>query len=223
MVSLAVVLLLAAPALAGGWAVITLDELPRDVRAGQSMRVGFVIRQHGSELVNTDWEGRALKPILTARKQADASDSASGTLILAAANGAARAKGETIRAEARQDGPKGHFVVDITFPSAGTWAWEIAAPPFVIQGKGPGDAAVFEPLVVAPAVSAPAQPAPAQPAPAQPAPAPAAQPAEASPTFLGLSPAALRWAGAALLIVAAAVALAAQRGGASRRRAVQSQ
>jgi hypothetical protein len=221
-VSLATVLLLAAPALAGGWAIITLDTLPRDVRAGQSMRVGFVIRQHGTELVNTDWEGRALKPVLTARKQADDSGSAGDTLILVANHGPAQAKGETIRAEARQEGAKGHFVVDIVFPSEGTWAWEIAAPPFVIQGKEPGDAAVFEPLVVAPAVAAPAQ-APA-PAPAQSsAPATTAQPAEAAPTFLGINPAALRWGGVTLLIIAVGIALAVQRGGANRRRTVESQ
>jgi hypothetical protein len=83
-VLVAAMLLLASPALAGGWAVITLDTLPRDVRAGQSMRVGFAIRQHGADLVNNDWNGRALKPILTARKQSDASGSAGGTLILVA-------------------------------------------------------------------------------------------------------------------------------------------
>jgi hypothetical protein len=213
-VSLAAVLLLVAPALAGGWAVITLDTLPRDVRAGQSIRVGFVIRQHGNELVNNDWDGNALKPVLTARKQADASGAAAGTLTLAAAHSSAPAKGETIQAEAQQEGPKGHFVVDLVFPSAGTWAWEIAAPPFTIQGNRQGDAAVFEPLVVAPAVAAPVQPS---------APATAAQAAEAAPTLLGVSPAALRWAGVALLIAALAVALAAQRGNAIRKRAVESQ
>src|SRR5689334_5637825 len=88
-VSLAAVLLLAAPALAGGWAVITLDTLPRDVRAGQSIRVGFSIRQHGQELVNNDWYGHALKPVLTARKQADTSGSG-GTLILVAAHSSAQ-------------------------------------------------------------------------------------------------------------------------------------
>jgi hypothetical protein len=207
-------LLLASPALAGGWAVITLDTLPRDVHAGQSMRVGFVIRQHGVDLVNTDWEGRALKPVLTARKQADTSGAAGGTVILAAAHSSAQAKGETIQAQARQEGPKGHFVVDVVFPSAGTWAWEIAAPPFTIQGTRQGDAAVFEPLVVAPAVGGPAQST---------APTTAEQPVEPTPTFLGVGPAALRWAGVALLVVAAGVALAAQRGSAIRRRTAQSQ
>jgi hypothetical protein len=208
--ALAAVLLLAAPALAGGWAVITLDALPRDVRAGQSVRVGFSIRQHGSELVNTDWEGHALKPVLTARKQANTSGSMGGTLILVAAHGSAQAKGETIQVEARQEGPKGHFVADVVFPSAGTWAWEIAAPPFTIQGREHGDPAVFEPLVVVLAVAAPA-------------PAAGAQTAEAAEPFLGIGPAGLRWAGLVLLIVAVGLALAAQRGSILRRRAAQPQ
>jgi hypothetical protein len=209
-------LALAAPVLAGGWAVITLDTLPRDVRAGQSLRLGFVIRQHGRELVNTDWNGRPLKPVLTARKQADASSSAGGTLILAAAHSSAQVayKGETIRAEARQEGAVGHFVVDVVFPSAGTWAWEIAAPPFTIQGNQAGDAAVFAPLTVAPAAGAPDQSS---------ASATAAQPAETTPTFLGISPATLRWAGLIVLIIAAGVALTAQRGALLRRRAVRPQ
>jgi hypothetical protein len=101
----------------------------------------------------------------------------------------------------------------VVFPSAGTWAWEIAAPPFTIQGNRQGDAAVFEPLVVAPAVGAPAQSS---------APTVAAQPAE-TPALLGVSPAALRWAGVVLLVIAAGFALAAQRGGAIRRRVARSQ
>src|SRR5262249_47251261 len=145
-------LALAAPALAGGWAVITLDSLPRDVRTGQSLHIGFVIRQHGRDPVNTDWNGHALRPTLTGHKQPDASGVANA------------ADGETIPAEARQEGPVGHFVVDWVFPSAGTWAWEISAPPFTIQGDRQGDSAVFAPLTVLPASAA--APPPAERAPA---------------------------------------------------------
>ena len=35
------------PALAGGWAVITLDELPGQVEANQPLEIGFMVRQHG--------------------------------------------------------------------------------------------------------------------------------------------------------------------------------
>jgi len=36
-----------APALAGGWAVVTLDTLPAAPRAGQTLSLGFMVRQHG--------------------------------------------------------------------------------------------------------------------------------------------------------------------------------
>jgi hypothetical protein len=46
--------ILLVPALAftfGGWAVITVDDLPDYVVAGKQMDVGFVIRQHGVTLL----------------------------------------------------------------------------------------------------------------------------------------------------------------------------
>ena len=61
---------LAPPALAGGWAVTTLDGAPAVFRAGQSQTVGFTIRQHGvtpvraeqlgGEVAVGDGRGRAL-------------------------------------------------------------------------------------------------------------------------------------------------------------------
>ncbi len=185
-----VALLWAAPALAGGWAVVTLDSLPQDVRAGQSFTVGFSIRQHGVDLVSTDWEGRPLKPVLFA------------TL------GGAK---EGLSFPARQSGAAGHFVADVTLPEAGEWAWSISAPPFLIQDTGSGTGAVsFEPLVVQPA-AAPAQPAPAS-APAV-APAAPAQPAG----WLDGNRAALRWLGAALLALAAGALLIGRRTALARR------
>ncbi len=40
------------PAFAGGWAVITLDELPSGAVAGQPLTVGFTVRQHGRTLMS---------------------------------------------------------------------------------------------------------------------------------------------------------------------------
>ncbi|RPI90695.1 MAG: hypothetical protein EHM40_17685, partial [Chloroflexi bacterium] len=40
-------LVFAIPAFAGGWAVITLDELPGAVVAGEPLTVGFTVLQHG--------------------------------------------------------------------------------------------------------------------------------------------------------------------------------
>jgi hypothetical protein len=201
-------LALAAPALAGGWAVVTLDSLPREVRAGEALQLGFMVLQHGKTPTNQDLNGNPLKPLLTATKQGD--------------------KTETIRAEARQQGAIGHYVVELTFPSDGNWAWQIALPTFYVQdGPNGENAATFAPLTVLPkAAPAPAQaaqpaaaPAPAPAAQPQAAPAPAAQPAAApeATTWLGLSSAGLRWAGLAVLLVALAIGLYAQRGIASRR------
>ena len=36
-------LVLAIPVLAGGWAVITLDELPTNVAAGEPVKIGFTV------------------------------------------------------------------------------------------------------------------------------------------------------------------------------------
>ena len=217
-------LALAAPALAGGWAVVTLDSLPRQVRAGQSFQLGFVVRQHGITPTNQDLNGKPLKPVLTARKQGAATSSrGSGTLVMIAARASVQAKGEeTIRVEARQEGAVGHYVADVTFPNDGVWEWQIEVPTYYVQngtnGEG-GNAAIFAPLTVLTAAAAPAQ-----------APAPAAQPAAAAPapqpaetTFLGLSSAALRWGGVILLLVAAGVALYTQRGAIGRRRMARPQ
>jgi hypothetical protein len=88
------------PALAGGWAIITLDELPGKAEASQPFEIGFMIRQHGV----TPMEG--LSPIITARL-ADSKDS--------------------VEFFAREEGEAGHYVAEITLPQAGEWEWSIAA------------------------------------------------------------------------------------------------
>ncbi len=96
------------------------------MRAGEALHLGFMARQHGKE-PNSD-----LTLILTGRRQAAAGESAT--------------KGATtVRAEARQEGAKGHYVVDVTFPSEGTWAWEVTPEPY-----GP---TTFAPLAVLPAAA----------------------------------------------------------------------
>ena len=97
---LVVLLLVAAPALAGGWAIVTLDSLPGEVRAGETLSVGFRVLQHGH------------RP----------TDGALATL-----NARNEATGERVSADARQSGDKGHYVVDVVFPSEGQWEWSIAA------------------------------------------------------------------------------------------------
>jgi len=103
---------------AGGWAMVTLDELPVEPHAGEPLQVGFVVRQHGVTPVNT------VQPYLLAHNaETD----------------------ETVEVEAVKEGPVGHFVVEVVFPSAGIWTWEIRPEPF---GPAPWQ---FEPLTVLPA------------------------------------------------------------------------
>src|SRR4051794_26992403 len=154
-------LALTVPARAGGWAVVTLDALPREVRAGAALQLGFMVLQHGKTPTNTDLNGNPLTPLLTATKQGDPA--------------------VTIRAEARQEGRAGHYVVDVTFPSDGSWAWQIAVPTFMVQdSSGGSNAAIFAPISVLPAL-APAPPPMAQ---------PAAVPVPETTTWLGISSAA---------------------------------
>jgi hypothetical protein len=106
--ALIALLALVTPALAGGWAVVTLDALPAEIQAGQAISLGFMVRQHGVTPVDTGEWGDGL-PNLFARNSAT---------------------GATLQVEARKDGPVGHYVVDVTFPAAGSWDIEIIPPPF---------------------------------------------------------------------------------------------
>ena len=103
-----VLVAVAVPALAGGWVVITLDSLPGEIRAGETLSVGFMVRQHGQTPTNE------VSPHLTATNSAT---------------------GETVEAGATQSGETGHFTVEVVFPSEGQWEWSIAAAPFAHEGK----------------------------------------------------------------------------------------
>ncbi len=98
---MALLLALAAaiPAFAGGWAVITLDELPMDVVAGEPLTVGFTVRQHG----RTPMDG--LEPTITAHLY----------------------KEEFFEVEAEPGGKPGHYTATLTFPREGDWNWSIQA------------------------------------------------------------------------------------------------
>ncbi len=97
-VALALALALAIPVFAGGWAVITLDELPTGVVAGESFTVGFTVLQHGqTPMVDLD-------PVIFAR---------SGN--------------EKVTLFPKAEGKPGHYAVTMTLPSAGEWEWTIQA------------------------------------------------------------------------------------------------
>jgi len=92
---------LTAPAWGGGWAVITLDELPAQVVAGQPLVVSFAVRQHGERLME-DLDPRINLTHSQTR--------------------------ETFTVNARpKPGEPGHYAATITFPQAGEWDWHIDA------------------------------------------------------------------------------------------------
>lgn len=93
-------LLLTRPVVAGGWAVVTLDELPSEVRAGQPIEVGFQVMQHG------------VHPLVLAPGEA--------TVV-------ARhlASGESLAFTAQPDATAGHYTVRLLLPHDGRWSWQI--------------------------------------------------------------------------------------------------
>lgn len=80
----------------GGWATITVDDLPQSFIVGQPTRIGFVVRQHG------------VTPL------SEVSPS-----ILATSGRA------EIRVDARRVGADGHFEATVTPSSVGPWTLEI--------------------------------------------------------------------------------------------------
>ena len=166
LIALALALVLVPGAAAGGWAITTLDQLPGEVHAGETISLGFMVRQHGKTPTNQ----------VEQYMQAHNPES-----------------GETVRADAVQQGEVGHFVVEIVFPAAGTWEWAIVPSPF--------EGTQFEPLNVLPAILT----------------HPAASPQPSAAFEADNLRVWLRWSGIALLVGAGALAALGQRG--SRRAA----
>jgi hypothetical protein len=176
---IALLLTLVPAVLAGGWAVITLDEPPGEIRAGEPWTVGFTVLQHGETPVHRLDPTSPVQPLLVAENPAT---------------------GRRVEVEATPTKEIGHFVVEVTFPDEGEWTWTIFPNP--LAGE-----TLFEPLTVLPAVSAAPQAMEAESlAPVVAAPAVAQSATASAETGAGLSLAnGLRWA--ALAAIVAAVAL----------------
>ena len=82
---------------AGGWAIITVDDLPDYAVAGTPVALSFMVRQHGEEPLN-DLEPR----------------------IEAAASGSAK-----VVIPARPGVAKGRYTASVTLPHAGNWTLTI--------------------------------------------------------------------------------------------------
>jgi cytochrome c2 len=103
LIGAALLAICASSALAGGWAVITLDELPTAITAGQPISIGFTVRQHGQTLRSD------LVPIVRFER----SD-----------------RTESFQVTAQRQGDEGHYVAAIKFPSAGQWNWQVGIEQF---------------------------------------------------------------------------------------------
>jgi hypothetical protein len=109
MLALFAIVALALPAMAGGFAVTTFDQLPTTFRAGESYRLGYTVRQHGVTPV----------PGLTTRIVAQQSST-----------------GATETFDGTADGPAGHHVATVRLPSEGAWLWQVEQGPFAPQQLG---------------------------------------------------------------------------------------
>lgn len=97
-------------AVAGGWAVVTIDAPLANVDVGQNISVGFMVLQHGE----TPLDGGA--PVLTAI-QAET--------------------GTTITATGVAEGKSGHYVATIAFSEPGRWKLHVEPKPFPGQTSLP--------------------------------------------------------------------------------------
>ena len=92
-------LVIAVPAFAGGWAVITLDDLPTNVVAGEPLTIGFTVLQHGMTPMND------LSPTVTVILRNE----------------------EKLAFRAEADHKPGHYTATLTLPKEGSWEWYIQA------------------------------------------------------------------------------------------------
>ena len=97
--ALAMLLILAVPVIAGGWAEIVADgQTAKPPVEGQPTEVGFTVMQHG--VTPAPWETATVHFV-------DMST------------------GETIEVKAKNDDANGHFVASATLPRAGYWSWQV--------------------------------------------------------------------------------------------------
>lgn len=97
--ALSLLLILAVPAAAGGWAEIVPDAAATtEPREGTLTTVGFTVLQHG--ITPAPWE----------RPTVHFADPASGA---------------TMDVVATNDREDGHFTANVTFPAAGYWTWQV--------------------------------------------------------------------------------------------------
>jgi hypothetical protein len=94
----AMLLVLAAPVFAGGWADIVADGQTTTPKEGGSVAIGFRVMQHG--VTPAPWETATVHFV----------NSSTGTAF---------------DVVAKNDDPNGHFVATATIPESGFWSWQV--------------------------------------------------------------------------------------------------
>lgn len=89
---------LVAPAMAGGWATYTLEELPQTILAGEPLTIRYTIRQHGVKPLTVDASYVVAKHLET---------------------------GKTLSTRAESGTKPGEYIATLTFPVAGSWEWSV--------------------------------------------------------------------------------------------------
>jgi len=125
----------AGTSVAGGWAQVTVTDPPVDPPAGAGTTVGLQVMQHG------------VTPVSWPKLTVVATD---------------KVTGQSISSQATPDGPEGHYVATITFPSAGAWTLTFVSQDLAMSG--------FADVQVGPALAAAPSAAPATPVATNPAP-----------------------------------------------------
>ena len=100
-------LALASTVFAGGWAQVTVPDLPTDPPAGGETVIDLNVLQHGVTAVS--W------PRITVI----ATDEATG---------------DVTAAQATASGPEGHYAATLTFPHAGNWTLSFVSPELQMDG-----------------------------------------------------------------------------------------
>lgn len=95
-------------AVAGGWAVSTLDPISQRPSVAHDVAIGVTIRQHGATPVALDDVA-----IVIVNKE-----------------------GTRLSFSAAPKGPVGHYVAAVRFPEAGDWTWEVEQGWFGVQQLG---------------------------------------------------------------------------------------
>lgn len=125
--AIALLLLLAIPVSAGGWATITADPTnPPTPNEGAEVGFGFTVLQHG--VTPAGW--------------------VNATLVLEN-----EATGELVQAKAEPQGTDGHFVATFTAPASGFWAWRVELAELEVESR-PVSMTVLTPDGLAPTFDA---------------------------------------------------------------------